>query len=163
PVKLVYDRLEDMWATTKRHPSRTTIRSGFTKDGRLVGLHIAIEMDGGAYVTLTPVVLSRGTLHAGGAGRCAHVTIQSPPPRSPPTRAPWAPAGVGGAPRRSPPRRCPGRGERGGSGSIRSRSGARTFSVSATCCRSGSASRRIPGSPGSSTTRWPRSGRNRRG
>ncbi|TMQ70129.1 MAG: hypothetical protein E6K80_09395, partial [Candidatus Eisenbacteria bacterium] len=47
PVKLVYDRLEDMWATTKRHPSRTTIRSGFTKDGRLLGLHVTIEMDGG--------------------------------------------------------------------------------------------------------------------
>ncbi len=77
PVKLIYDRLEDMWATTKRHPCRTTIRAGFTKDGRLVGLHVAIEMDGGAYVTLTPVVLSRGTLHAGGAYRCDDVTIES--------------------------------------------------------------------------------------
>jgi CO/xanthine dehydrogenase Mo-binding subunit len=34
-------------------------------------------MDGGAYVTLTPVVLSRGTLHAGGAYRCDDVTIES--------------------------------------------------------------------------------------
>jgi CO/xanthine dehydrogenase Mo-binding subunit len=77
PVKLVYDRLEDMWATTKRHPSRTTIRSGFTKDGKLIALHVSIELDGGAYVTLTPVVLSRGTLHAGGAYRCDDVTIES--------------------------------------------------------------------------------------
>ncbi|MEO6461670.1 MAG: molybdopterin cofactor-binding domain-containing protein, partial [Candidatus Eisenbacteria bacterium] len=77
PVKLIYDRLEDMWATTKRHPSRTTIRAGFTTEGRLVGLHVAIDMDGGAYVTLTPVVLSRGTLHAGGAYRCDDVTIES--------------------------------------------------------------------------------------
>jgi CO/xanthine dehydrogenase Mo-binding subunit len=77
PVKLVYDRLEDMWATTKRHPSRTTIRAGFTRAGRLVGLHVTIDMDGGAYVTLTPVVLSRGTLHAGGAYRCDDVTIES--------------------------------------------------------------------------------------
>ena len=77
PVKLVYDRIEDMWATTKRHPSRTTIRSGFSRDGRLTALHISIEMDGGAYVTLTPVVLSRGTLHAGGAYRCDDVTIEA--------------------------------------------------------------------------------------
>jgi len=77
PVKLVYDRLEDLWATTKRHPCTTTIRAGFTRDGRLVGLHVAITMDGGAYVTLTPVVLSRGTLHAGGAYRCDDVTIES--------------------------------------------------------------------------------------
>jgi CO/xanthine dehydrogenase Mo-binding subunit len=77
PVKLVYDRLEDMWATTKRHPSRTRVRAGFTRDGVLQALHVSIEMDGGAYVTLTPVVLSRGTLHAGGAYRCNDVTIES--------------------------------------------------------------------------------------
>ena len=77
PVKLVYDRLEDMWATTKRHPSRTTIRAGFTRDGKLTGLGIAVDLDGGAYVTLTPVVLSRGTLHAGGAYACDDVSIES--------------------------------------------------------------------------------------
>jgi CO/xanthine dehydrogenase Mo-binding subunit len=77
PVKIVYDRLEDMWATTKRHPSRTTIAAGFEKDGRLVALDIAVELDGGAYVTLSPVVLSRGTLHAGGAYRCDDIAIDS--------------------------------------------------------------------------------------
>ena len=77
PVRMVYDRLEDMWATTKRHPSRTRIRAGFEPDGRLVGLHVAFELDGGAYVTLSPVVLSRGALHAGGAYRCDDVTIEA--------------------------------------------------------------------------------------
>ena len=33
-------------------------------------------MDGGAYCTLTPVVLSRGTLHAGGPYRCPNVRIR---------------------------------------------------------------------------------------
>ncbi len=32
-------------------------------------------MDGGAYCTLTPVVLSRGVLHAGGPYRCENVRI----------------------------------------------------------------------------------------
>ncbi|MGH7726085.1 MAG: xanthine dehydrogenase family protein molybdopterin-binding subunit [Candidatus Eiseniibacteriota bacterium] len=77
PVKLVYDRLEDMWATTKRHPSVTRIRSGFERDGRLVALAIDFTLDGGAYVTLSPVVLSRGTLHAAGAYRCDDVAIES--------------------------------------------------------------------------------------
>jgi CO/xanthine dehydrogenase Mo-binding subunit len=77
PVKIVYDRLEDMWATTKRHPSRTTIAAGFTKDGKLTALDIGVELDGGAYVTLSPVVLSRGTLHAGGAYHCDDITIDS--------------------------------------------------------------------------------------
>jgi len=77
PVKLIYDRLEDMWATTKRHPSRVTIRAGFTRKGTLTALDVAVDLDGGAYVTLTPVVLSRATLHAGGAYRCDDVTITS--------------------------------------------------------------------------------------
>ena len=35
PVKLVYDRIEDMWATTKRHPSRIAPpRRASTRDGR---------------------------------------------------------------------------------------------------------------------------------
>ncbi len=77
PVKIVYDRLEDMWATTKRHPSRTTIAAGFAQDGRLVALDVQVDLDGGAYVTLSPVVLSRGTLHAGGAYHCDDVSIAS--------------------------------------------------------------------------------------
>ena len=35
PVKLVYDRAEDMVATTKRHPSRTRHRTVVDRDGRL--------------------------------------------------------------------------------------------------------------------------------
>jgi CO/xanthine dehydrogenase Mo-binding subunit len=77
PVRLIYDRLEDMWATTKRHPSRTRISAGFAKDGTLLALDIDIQLDGGAYVTLSPVVLSRGTLHAAGAYRCNDVSIDS--------------------------------------------------------------------------------------
>ena len=54
PVKLVYDRAEDMVATTKRHPSRTRHRTGVTRDGRLLALDIDFVIDGGAYVTLSP-------------------------------------------------------------------------------------------------------------
>ncbi|MBI5882606.1 MAG: molybdopterin-dependent oxidoreductase, partial [Elusimicrobia bacterium] len=35
PVKMLYDRSEDMAATTKRHPSIVRHRTGLTKDGRL--------------------------------------------------------------------------------------------------------------------------------
>jgi CO/xanthine dehydrogenase Mo-binding subunit len=75
PVKLIYDRLEDMVATTKRHPSRTRIRSGFRKDGQLVALDIDFRLDGGAYMTLSPVVLSRGALHACGPYVCQNVRV----------------------------------------------------------------------------------------
>jgi CO/xanthine dehydrogenase Mo-binding subunit len=77
PVKLVYDRLEDMLATTKRHPSIVQHRTGVTRDGRLVAMDIDILMDGGAYVTLSPVVLSRGAIHAAGPYKCDHVRIDA--------------------------------------------------------------------------------------
>lgn len=69
PVKLIYDRSEDMAASTKRHPSRSRIRTGVMKDGRLRALEFLFEVDGGAYITLTPVVLSRGVLHSFGPYR----------------------------------------------------------------------------------------------
>jgi CO/xanthine dehydrogenase Mo-binding subunit len=66
PVKIIYDRMEDMVATTKRHPSRTRHRTAVSKDGKILGGEIAFTIDGGAYATLSSVVLSRGTIHAGG-------------------------------------------------------------------------------------------------
>ncbi|HET6763062.1 MAG TPA: xanthine dehydrogenase family protein molybdopterin-binding subunit [Longimicrobiaceae bacterium] len=75
PVKIVYDRQEDMWATTKRHPAVIRHRTGVTRDGRLTAMEVEVLMDGGAYVTLSPVVLSRGCIHAAGAYRCDHVRI----------------------------------------------------------------------------------------
>jgi CO/xanthine dehydrogenase Mo-binding subunit len=66
PVKIIYDRMEDMAATTKRHPSRTRHRTGVSKDGKILGGEMDFTIDGGAYKTLSPVVLSRGAIHAGG-------------------------------------------------------------------------------------------------
>jgi CO/xanthine dehydrogenase Mo-binding subunit len=66
PVKIIYDRMEDMVATTKRHPSRTRHRTAVDKNGKILGGEIEFTIDGGAYATLSSVVLSRGTIHAGG-------------------------------------------------------------------------------------------------
>jgi len=76
PVKIVYSRAEDMVATTKRHPSRTKHRTAVTRDGRLLAMDVDFVIDGGAYCTLSPVVLSRGTIHAAGPYRCDHVRIR---------------------------------------------------------------------------------------
>ncbi|GIW71253.1 MAG: aldehyde oxidase [Planctomycetota bacterium] len=76
PVKIVYDRHEDIIATTKRHPSRVRHRTGVRRDGTLVAQDIEVLLDGGAYVTLSPVVLSRAVLHAGGPYRCPNVRIR---------------------------------------------------------------------------------------
>ncbi|HYM82072.1 MAG TPA: xanthine dehydrogenase family protein molybdopterin-binding subunit [Candidatus Limnocylindria bacterium] len=77
PVKIVYDRLEDIAATTKRHPAVIRIRTGVMRDGTLVAQVIDVVMDGGAYVTLSPVVLSRGAIHAAGPYRVPNVSIRA--------------------------------------------------------------------------------------
>ena len=77
PVKMIYDRAEDMVATTKRHPSRTRHRTAVSRDGKFLAMDIDFTIDGGAYETLSPVVLSRGTIHAAGPYNCPNVRIRS--------------------------------------------------------------------------------------
>ena len=76
PVKMIYDRVEDLLATTKRHPSIIRHRTGVTRDGRITAMDIDVVMDGGAYATLSAVVLSRGVIHASGPYRCDHIRIR---------------------------------------------------------------------------------------
>ncbi len=67
PVRMLLSRAEDMAYTTKRHPSWVRVRAGAKKDGTLCGVELDIVFDGGAYISMSPVVLSRGAIHAGGA------------------------------------------------------------------------------------------------
>ena len=75
-VKMTYDRDEDIAATTKRHPCLTRHRMGVDATGEIVAIDADVVMDGGAYLTLSPVVLSRGVLHAGGPYRCPVVRVR---------------------------------------------------------------------------------------
>ncbi len=76
PVKIIYERHEDLVATTKRHPSRVVIKSAVLEDGTFVAHDILVLLDGGATTTLSPVVLSRAVLHAAGAYRCTNVRVR---------------------------------------------------------------------------------------
>ncbi len=77
PVKMVYDRMEDLAATTKRHPSRVRHRTALDANGKLIAMDIDIATDGGAYSTLSSTVLSRATLHSPGPYVCPNVRIRS--------------------------------------------------------------------------------------
>ena len=77
PVKIVYDRMEDLAATTKRHPSRVRHRTALDADGKLLAMDIELATDGGAYRTLSSTVLSRATLHAPGPYVCPNVRVRS--------------------------------------------------------------------------------------
>jgi len=77
PVRILFDRKQDVESTTKRHPARVEVVSGSDRDGTLRAVHIKVVMDAGAYVTMTPVVLSRGTLHACGAYGWEQVLVEA--------------------------------------------------------------------------------------
>ena len=77
PVRMLLSRAEDMAYTTKRHPSWVRVRAGAQKDGTLCGVEVDIVFDGGAYITMSPVVLSRGAIHAGGAYRWPAVLVNA--------------------------------------------------------------------------------------
>jgi len=76
PVKMVYDRMEDLAATTKRHPSRIRHRTALDANGKLLAMDIDIATDGGAYSTLSSTVLSRATLHSPGPYVCPNIRVR---------------------------------------------------------------------------------------
>lgn len=88
-VKLIYDRHEDMLATTKRHPARVCIHTALDGRGTILAHDIDLLMDGGAYCTLSPVVLSRSAIHAVGpyAWENVRVYARSVATHSPPNGA----------------------------------------------------------------------------
>lgn len=57
PVKIVYEREEDIICTTKRHPTRSTYKLYLDKDYKLLGVEADLISDAGAYKGLSNAVL----------------------------------------------------------------------------------------------------------
>jgi CO/xanthine dehydrogenase Mo-binding subunit len=77
PVRLILSREEDMAVMSKRHPARVQVRIGATRDGHLIAAEVDYLLDGGAYATLSPVVLYRGAVHACGPYRVPNVRVDA--------------------------------------------------------------------------------------
>lgn len=77
PVKMIYERKEDVEGTSKRHPSIITVKSGVDSDGNLVAMDVDIIFNGGAYSMATPVVLARAAIAGIGAYNCPNVHIRA--------------------------------------------------------------------------------------
>ena len=75
PVAIIYDRMEDILFTTKRHASAVHHKTAVDENGNLLAMDINVELDGGAYSTLSSVVLARAILHASGTYSCPHVRV----------------------------------------------------------------------------------------
>ncbi|MGB9040956.1 MAG: molybdopterin cofactor-binding domain-containing protein, partial [Pseudolabrys sp.] len=66
PVRLVFTREESIISTAKRHPSRTTLRMGLMRDGRIRALQMKMICDGGAYGLSTEGVMRKAAILAAG-------------------------------------------------------------------------------------------------
>ena len=77
PVRLVYTREESIISTAKRHPSRTTLRMGVMRDGRIRALAMRMVCDGGAYGLSTEGVMRKAAILAAGPYNIPNVRIDT--------------------------------------------------------------------------------------
>jgi CO/xanthine dehydrogenase Mo-binding subunit len=75
-VKMAYGRRESFHGHVHRHPSRTWIRYGATRDGRLVAADVRLLMDGGAYASSSPAVIVNAATFAAGPYEVPNVRIE---------------------------------------------------------------------------------------
>ncbi len=66
PVKISYGREESFFGHVHRHPSRIWMRTGATRDGRLVNVSARILVDGGAYASSSTAVIGNASTFACG-------------------------------------------------------------------------------------------------
>ena len=66
PIKLIYEREEDMEVTTKRHPSWIHMEAAITDKNEIDGLTAKVAINGGASIGLSGVVLSRALIASTG-------------------------------------------------------------------------------------------------
>lgn len=62
PVKLIFDRKEELTVTSPRHAAKITVKSGVNNDGKLTARHIRLVFDTGAYADDGPGVAGFGGL-----------------------------------------------------------------------------------------------------
>lgn len=75
PVRCIFGRREDLEFTSKRHPSLCTYRAA-VKDGHITAMDIDVKFNGGAYTTLSAVVLQRGIICANGVYNIENLRVR---------------------------------------------------------------------------------------
>ena len=75
PVRVIYDRREDMAYTSKRHPCETSYKAA-VKDGKVTAMDVTVLYDAGAYTTMSKVVLQRGVICATGVYNIPNLRIR---------------------------------------------------------------------------------------
>jgi len=77
PVRLVFSREESFICTSKRHPSRTRLRMGLMRNGRIRAYDMTMVCDGGAYAMSTANVVHKAAVLSGGPYVIPNVRIDT--------------------------------------------------------------------------------------
>lgn len=77
PVKMIYNRRDDIQLTSKRHPFQMHYKVGVSGDGKLLSAEINLEESAGAYATLSSVVSYRSTMQAMGPYVIPNIKVKS--------------------------------------------------------------------------------------
>ena len=77
PVRIVYNRVESMASTTKRHPARIWAKVSADSSGQLTAFESEADFNTGAYASWGPTVATRVPIHASGPYRVANVWNRS--------------------------------------------------------------------------------------
>lgn len=75
PLRMIFDRTEDMAWTSKRHPSKSKVRTAHDESGRIIGLDYDIIIDGGAYESYSLIVLQRAIFTSNGVYNFPNVGV----------------------------------------------------------------------------------------
>ncbi|MBD2036245.1 xanthine dehydrogenase molybdopterin binding subunit [Leptolyngbya sp. FACHB-321] len=75
PVRVKLKRSHDMTLTGKRHGFLGQYKVGFTSEGKITALDVALYADGGWSLDLSPPVLLRAMLHVDNAYYIPHITV----------------------------------------------------------------------------------------
>ncbi|GEA31119.1 xanthine dehydrogenase family protein molybdopterin-binding subunit [Clostridium diolis] len=76
PVRLILDRVEDMAFTTKRHPALLKYKTLLDENNKIIGMDVDIILNGGAYATVSSVVLQRALLCAIGVYNIPNIRVK---------------------------------------------------------------------------------------
>ncbi len=87
PVRMVYSREESFLSTAKRHPLTIRMKTGATKDGKLMAMEAEIIADTGAYGSYGIAVATRAAVHATGPYEVPNVYVES---KAVYTNNPWS-------------------------------------------------------------------------
>ena len=80
-VRVVFEREEDIIATSKRHPSYCSYKIA-VKDGKVTGMIADILVDAGAYTTMSMVVLQRATIGSSGVYNIENIKVRGRAPKT---------------------------------------------------------------------------------